>query len=255
MLAYTSLGPSRVERQMQCIQTWIDLGLDVIAIQTRDEAPTIKRLFPSVEVQPIIQPKTRWSKQTPYLFHILGYIYEPTILINSDISLHYTQEQFDHYWVNTSPEMICAVRYDVEQDLEPSFNPYGIDVFKLGPEIASEIIDVEFAIAVPGWDYYLPWYTSKKLGLPITTYLHTQVCHKRHTERWCNDDQRYAWHLLHRYTRQEPGRISKWIQHTTGRVNWTLQSSFDHTQEILNGSPTVFDQSGNTVHHLVKSSL
>lgn len=82
---------------------------------------------------------------------------DPFLLINSDIEILGTRDQFEGAWKPEPKVLKVGVRYDTSGH-EVTLNPYGIDAFLILPEMLSHLSDdLGFCIGFPGWDYWLPY--------------------------------------------------------------------------------------------------
>lgn len=233
MLAVTSLGPSRIERQLQCVQSWLSIGLEVVAVQGPGEAAAIARYFPrDVNFVETSNLGSGWSKLTPRIDHLFAIATtQPSIVINSDILLDFrTPDEF--LQLQPPPDTLqVGIRYEVS---DQHFNPYGIDVYWL-TDAHRTPRSTEFAVGIPGWDYWVVWDYCRH-DYPCRPIFDPRIQHLRHPEGWNAEDHRRAWSLLRHHTRKHKGLVRRWILSATGRAGWRRQSLSDHTKAILSGS-------------------
>lgn len=138
--------------------TWQRFGLPILGVQTEGEVDHISSLFSGVDFMAVPSKSNTWDRpHLPRVTDMLAVCSETILLINSDIAIDDTLEQFAREWMNDdATTLVCGVRHDVDGDIS-ILNPYGIDAFRITPEMASGLVDLGFVIGAPGWDYWLPW--------------------------------------------------------------------------------------------------
>jgi hypothetical protein len=244
----TTINPNgRYDRQRECINSWHNMGIPVYALQLPEEIELVSQLYPDVtviEATPV--DNGTWSKQTPSLDSVVQTCKRQNcILINSDIELTFNDpEEFKQAFVNPTTinnVLVLGIRLDILNNASAKFNPYGIDVFRLTPDMLNVLPSTAFALGMPGWDYWIPFYLATQHKYKIRTYFKYQVQHVEHDDRWNQQDQQMAWDLIRQYTGLQTKKVSAWIQQRTGRISWNRQSSYAQTTKILRGYRTVYE--------------
>lgn len=220
MRVITTLSPRRIDRQKKCINTWINHGCEVTAVQESTEADHIASLFPSVSVVPTDKTATRFGKPT---FVRVSALLEqcskqPGLIINSDIEMTGGADVVHRHWeAEELMTLKCGVRSDYNQVLKrPKVFKWGIDAFWVTPEIAENIDDIGLAVGIPCWDYWLPMHFHL-LGWKISTSWSPALLHENHKQRWSNADSRIGYEILFQRYKMKECEIVPLIQKITGR--------------------------------------
>lgn len=193
MIAVTSLSPrsERLERQAECLESWHNLGLSIVAVQPEDETKWLRQAFPFVD----FVPAHRTHPKRPCVFikdmaKVAADRQVPALLINSDIEILAARESFVEAWSPRKGELRAGVRWNYSTGVsDAEVEPSGIDVFLLTPEMAEALPDLQLAIGIPFWDYWVP-YHFRSLGYDI--HLDRSPCffHRRHKLNWSREDWR-----------------------------------------------------------------
>ena len=216
----TSLSPHRIERQQYCLQTWMKLGLSVVAVQPPGEIEKLQEHFPWVEFVETDQTGTSVGRpHLPLISEMCNQAQSgPIILINSDISVKDTYEQFHREWMteHDSNELVVGVRMDYKPpDGRKKQTAWGIDVFKICPSMLP-LKNIGMCIGFPGWDHWLPWELHRR-GYRIRV-AKSALLHQTHELGYSEDDMLVSRSiLLKEYNLIYASAISAFIQATTGR--------------------------------------
>jgi hypothetical protein len=182
----TSLSPSRIERQKYCLNSWQKYG-SIIAVQSSDEIDLIQSLFPEVKLE-VGSPSQSFSKPTPKITDIISYADEPSLLINSDISI----KEFDtNLWQYEEKVLKIGIRHDYfpNNPYNKFKQKYGIDAFLIYPEMRELLPDLDFCIGCPGWDFWLPYHLWFKHDYQIQIPK-CRMLHELHPIGWTEQDQK-----------------------------------------------------------------
>lgn len=213
----TSLSP-RDERgvQPQAVQSWIDHGATVFALNTEQEISVLKSEFQSVEF--IAAPRTaeqHAGRPVPYIFDLLNAAKDRTTegdtigIINADIFLRPLDGLLP--WLKTQAEgaLVLGPRVDVADtqairtytpETTPTFS-VGYDYFVMDRDLVDDFKDSPFALGMPFWDYWLPL-TAYLAGRPLKALLSPVALHVHHETRW--DDTVYLFfHSLIAYALEQ----------------------------------------------------
>lgn len=157
--AITSLSPNpkRLARQMHCLQSWLDIGLDVIAVNTPDE---ISDLYfpPGVLAYPSDDVTTAYDRPTQRISALVNVGIEtdlPFFLVNSDIEIH-GHTQVIAQALQAGDQLTIGVRYNYDGASEAKLEAWGLDIFGMTPAMARTLPSMPFGIGKPVWDYWLP---------------------------------------------------------------------------------------------------
>jgi hypothetical protein len=191
MIAVTSIGFNRIERQQYCIQTWKNKGLRVLAIQLPGETERLQSSFPNVEFKEYPNHTPIFSRTTPLIYNLIIQALEENddiLLINSDISIKDKYEFFNSKWTTEEKELKIGIRLDgISGRKRRTRQPHGIDAFKITKIMAEKLRDIGFQIGMPGWDYWLV-YHFHLLGYNIVTST-SRLMHEIHDVNWSKHDQ------------------------------------------------------------------
>lgn len=222
----TSLSPSRVERQKYCIETWTKHATKIIAVQTSSELSLIESLYPDLGIEfQTARPSSSFSKPTPKIVDILQYATEPSLLINSDISIK--DESLD-LWNYEEGIFKLGIRQDYfPHSTQKRFKQkYGIDAFLIYPEMVKSIPDYDFCIGCPGWDFWLPYHLWSRQDYQIQTP-ECRFYHELHPIGWTKEDQTsYRARLASTEYKLTPTMLASFILDITNRhhlkhVHWS----------------------------------
>ena len=166
-VAITSLSPNpdRAERQALCLQSWRDIGLQVITVET-DAKPRIKTLIDAGAATGL-----------------------PFLLINADIEI-----SGDHTLIEAAIEqpekLTIGIRYNhatADPRGRSRKEAAGLDAFLMTPAMAASVPDLPFTIGQPVWDYWLP-YHFRSLGYAFHWIDEPFLFHAAHEIQWSRED-------------------------------------------------------------------
>jgi len=220
MKIVTSLSPHRVERQQHCLRSWRNNGLKIVSVQTVGEVDAIRKLFSGVEFVTCEEQPNSWGKpHLPRIAELLKVGSDETILIlNSDIEIADSRKKFDGEWNESEPDtLVVGIRRDhLRGSSRGNLNPYGIDAFRITPQLSSLLEKhLEFSIGVPGWDYWIPW-RLWSLGKSMRV-ADSMLMHETHDLGYPREAIKIAYELLMREYRLPNTVLSSFIQWSTGR--------------------------------------
>ena len=188
MLIATSLMYSQdeyeMQKQLKSIQTWKNIGFEVISCNVAEEIILLKPLFRQITFVELARSgKEQTGKPFPYIYDILQALKQNTYnsneicgIINSDIFLkHLPREALQSYFYSTPDTVLILHRYDIENELDTEGEYYfsGIDVF----------LDRGFMLGRPEWDH---WFLGEavKAGMKVREIKNKLVFHIKHKQRW-----------------------------------------------------------------------
>jgi len=235
MKIVTSFSPNRIERQQYCVSTWAKYGLPIVAVQTTGEAAQMQEHYPGVTF--VETDKTGIAHSRPRCPTIAAMCAQATdediLLINSDISVKDTGAQFRHAWMrDRGRRLVVGIRKDFDRvGGEKWLNPYGIDAYRITPEMAGVVLAEEdrlglgFAIGCPGWDYWIAWllwYHGHTIEVAKSSLLHPI-----HEWNWTKEQHAHALEMLIKHYRLTPHMWTCFAQEATGRrgMSWRKQTA------------------------------
>jgi hypothetical protein len=218
----TSFSLHRFERQSFCVRSWQRLGLPIIAVQCDTQIDQLSEMFAGLGVEWTTMPARPNAWFRPHLARVADHIKHtadgPILLINSDIEIRDTQQQFADQWCGDDADtLICGVRLDHPRgSYRSSMHPYGIDAFRITPAMAETLPDDGLVIGSPGWDYWLPWRISQ-LGYKVRA-AKSQLMHETHEMGYGRDAVDIAHQMMLDRFGVPPHLLTLWIQWATDRV-------------------------------------
>jgi len=243
MKIVTSFSPNRIERQQYCVSTWAKYGLPIVAVQTTGEAAQMQQYYPSVTF--VETDKTgivHHRPRCPTIAAICEQASDDTILlVNSDISIKDTSEQFKHQWVrDRGKTLVVGIRKDFAVVGGAKWlNPYGIDAYRVTPAMAELVIADEsrfgmgFAIGCAGWDYWITWLLWQQ-GYNVAV-ANSSLLHPIHSRSYSQDDVDRAADMFLRHYRLTPHVMTTFIQEVTRRqgAKWLDKRQYMGISAIL----------------------
>jgi hypothetical protein len=218
----TSFSLNRVDRQRFCIASWKKYGLPIIAVQCDTQIEQLKGIFGDMVDGFTVLPAKENAWDRPHLARVADHIKHtadgPILLINSDIEIRDTPKQFFDQWMGDDADtLICGVRLDHPfGNYKNTKHPYGIDAFRITPEMAKAVRDDGFVIGSPGWDYWLPWQLSQA-GFRVRA-ANSQLMHEIHAMNYGQADVEIAHSIMEKQFYIPPHILTIWIQWVTDRV-------------------------------------
>ncbi|MEA2080520.1 MAG: glycosyltransferase family 2 protein, partial [Pseudomonadota bacterium] len=169
----TSIAPKELAKQKRAIQSWLDLGFEVISLNIQKELELLQPQFPGVK---FVRARRNGSKLAgkPYVFvdDVLAALKETAHqvvgIVNADVELRAKPQIIDYLNQEAPVSFICASRIDVEQaeDSEGKLYHRGFDLFFFNQNIVDRLPKTNFMLGVPWWDYWFP-YAVIEQGIPV----------------------------------------------------------------------------------------
>lgn len=202
MLIATSLMYSddewEIEKQKKAIQTWRDIGFDVISCNVKEEIEKLQKVFTQVRfVQLSRSGQELVGKPYPYIYDILQALLcniheekEICGIVNSDIFIKNLPSEYikDYLDINSSTVLIMH-RYDIEdeEDTQGEYYFSGIDVFFFYSDYIFVFPDMGFMMGRPEWDHWF-LYEAVKAGMQVKELKNKIAFHIKHKQRWTAAD-------------------------------------------------------------------
>lgn len=221
MRIITSFSPKRIDHQRFCMQSWLDRGCTVIAVQTESEANAVASTFP--EVQVVATDKVADAFRKPTHVRISALLdqcrNEPGLILNSDIHLLSTRDQMQRDWSVDGRFFRIGIRWEQHPKTGMArLLKYGIDAFLITPDIAEQAPDIGMALGVPVWDYWLPYHVVHKMGKRLVTKKTDGLRHMAHVQNWHNSESDIGFSIMRDHYGVSQRGLTQWIQKATGRT-------------------------------------
>jgi len=172
--AVSSLSPNNLSRQVQCIESWITSGFNVVLLQTRNEIEAYQHLVPRVK---FIESTT----ERPLIRDMAKH----GIIINSDCEMR-----------GAGPSKIelnsVYLRWNYYEGRASREEEWGLDACYVDYRTLPE--DFTFQIGKPFWDYAIPAIFLNK-NIPYRVNHIPWLHHLKHELNWTRDD----WHEGHNW--------------------------------------------------------
>lgn len=163
-LITTSIAPNhRIELQKQAIKSWLNIGMEVISLNTAEEIEKLQPIFRDITFVP--QYRTGQALfGRPYIFisDILNYFRNKSHricgIINSDISLAQDPNLKTFLYEQAHNSLLYGPRFQVNSFLEENgtLDPLGFDFFIFDRSLISDWAETYFCLGMPSWDHWFP---------------------------------------------------------------------------------------------------
>jgi hypothetical protein len=218
MLAVTSIGPSRTERQQKCIASWIAAGLEVVAVQPPGE---IEKLEPHYQgVRFVETDKVADKFNCPHMVRISALIDQckdqTGLILNSDLVV---SNAYPSRFTEKQGTLSIGIRWNAMPNGAKKLFKWGVDAFLITPEISALIPDIGLAMGLPAWDYFIPWYLAEKCGHKIETIKTAELIHEQHPQAWSKQSYNTGLEILASEYGLSRDAIAAYIQRATGRTH------------------------------------
>ncbi len=190
--AVTSMNPNpaRAERQLLCLRSWLQVGLNVVVVNTAEELDGMD-LPAGVTTAPCDDMTTIYDRKTQFVSSLIqagidtGHQF---MLINSDIEIDGNASLIDKA-MDHSDSLTIGIRhnYYAGRRVQAVREPSGLDVFLMTPELARTIPDAPFGIGKPAWDYWLPLH-FKLANTPFHWIKSPLFYHEKHPLGWSRSE-------------------------------------------------------------------
>jgi hypothetical protein len=196
LIAVTTINPNpaRLRRQQACVYSWQRTGLQVVCLQRPAEIEYLKQHFNGVELQTFDAQAHRDFIPIHALTQVATYRQTSILLLNSDIEIAQEPTAFLREWCSVQPkELRVGIRWNhpAEKRGAAEMELWGIDAFRISPELASHIPESSFVCGLPVWDYWLPWFANK-LGFPVSVSASPSLLHENHAIAWSEGDSNWG---------------------------------------------------------------
>jgi len=211
--------PSRQDDQRRAIESWLQLGARVVAMQSEADQQYVSDHFPHIEVR---VTKDTVDQLRPTLNAMLSVAVHDSVnilLINSDIEIHDSEYKFERLWGHVPANVLqMAIRHDYTNNVNKATRDlYGMDAFLVTPDMAVAFPSIPFlAMGLTHWDYVLP-YVLSELGYTVAVCPTTGFLHKQHTHRWKWSDLEAMQIKVQEVTGLTKDEMDAWVRKITNR--------------------------------------
>ena len=183
----TSFSMRRVERQKHCLQSWLNSGFDVVALQHKDEMAEVQAAYSVKGLSfKIARATTAYDYQTVRIDDVLRAVRNmPFLILNSDLAI---VDREPILKALKSRKRVSFLRWNYESayiDLATEFE-WGIDSFLLWPCDVAHFPESPFGLGQPAWDYAIP-YWIKLIGIKYHIDHSVVIMHENHKQSWTQD--------------------------------------------------------------------
>ena len=194
-IAVTSLSsnPARQARQVKCLRSWREFGLQVVAINTHDEHAAFRHEITELII-PFVNPSLaiKYKKPVQLVTDMLavGATYGiPFVMLNADIEIKGDHSEFSAS-IDIPHKVTIGVRYNHAEGTQHRFAQReiaGLDAFLLTPEMVATITPMQLGFGKPVWDYWLPHHLRLN-GYQINWLTDPLCYHEEHLVQWSKDE-------------------------------------------------------------------
>lgn len=221
MKIVTSIGLNRLPRQKFCIDSWLDLGLEVVAVQSDGETRKLEKHFPEVKFVETTSVGELFRK--PHMVRVCA-IFEQArteniLVLNSDIEIRSDKDTFLSRW-STPEQRVLKVGIRWNEDpitKEKELLQWGIDAFLITPRISKLLPDVGMTIGCPAWDYWVIIHLTQQYGYTVICNKEPELIHEIHSQNWSKEDYKIGLRILQQHTGMGRKESGVFIREITGR--------------------------------------
>lgn len=221
MRIVTSYGPNRIDRQQQCLRSWVAAGHEVIAVQSAGEPEKFLPLFPQVKFVETDMVADLFGKPAiPRIKAMIDQAIDQNILIvNSDLELVGNPKDFANDWSEPPAKVLkVGIRWDyLPRTKAKRLFKWGVDALLITPQIASDLPDIGLAISLPAWDYWIPYHLVTRCGYTVVTNKRYHLKHEIHPRAWSDEDYRTGLRIMKEQYGIDKLALATFIQEKTGR--------------------------------------
>ena len=223
----TSIAQSGLDRQIKAIESWKELGFDVVSINCEEEIEILQSSFPDVKfVQAKRDARDLFGKPFIYFDDFLEYFKsvdtEICGIVNSDIFLAGDEGIIPFIRSHAKDSLVYGSRIDVDSLEVLDGNVYndGFDFFFFHKSLMHCFPKSDFCIGQPWWDYWVPLIPVLE-GIQVKKFVSPFAYHLMHPYKW----HREHWDFL----------AERFFEHLRPKISEKLDSSPEHNPGCLLG--------------------
>lgn len=206
-VAVTSLSPNPAKQQRQrlCLQSWQDIGLPIISVNTSREIARHKWTLRNLSFIHCNAVTTEYERQTQRVSTLIDVGCQaglPFLLINSDIEIHGDPQLLSDA-IDEPEKLTIGIRWNHEDGSgrhTAKREQWGLDAFLMTPAMAATVPALPFGIGKPVWDYWVPQH-FRSIGLEFHWIKKPFFFHEKHPLAWSQKE----WDLGARWMHQQYG--------------------------------------------------
>lgn len=196
--------PRRIEVQQAAIESWLDLGFDVVSVNIPGEVEHLHTEFPGITFLHVSRSAASGGNDPHVylseLFNVLTSMPgEICGVVNSDISLLYEPGLYALICNHAEKALVLGSRIDLSPADSSSAmeNSYGFDVFFFHRKILDDFPSGNFCLGMPWWDFWFPLMATA-CGVPLKRLMTPVAHHVIHEVAWGDAELEKFWLLLSR---------------------------------------------------------
>lgn len=200
MLIATSLIYSsdeyEINKQRKAMQTWRNIGFDIISCNVKEEINKLIDIFPEVRFEELKRSgKEETGKPFPFIYDMLRVLQtncqnDVCAIVNSDIFIkNLNGNILKSFFSSHKDTMLILHRYDIDDEKDERGEYYfsGIDVFFFLCHFLPDIPDKGYMLGRPEWDHWFV-YEATRAGIEVKEIKNKMAFHIKHKQRWTASD-------------------------------------------------------------------
>lgn len=194
MLTITSISPTHKNKDIQakCIQSWIELGMEVCSVNSPDETKELKELYPNVQFystdrtleKTFGKPYVQISAIIDICKTLKG---DEFCIINSDIELITDKDTIERISKEMVNSLVMANRVNHNGNYTGTQYLAGIDVFFIHKRFLPHFPQCLHGLGMTFVDYFIP-YSAIKSGISTVFIEQSIAYHLNHEQQWSRDN-------------------------------------------------------------------
>ena len=194
MIAITSISPTHIHADIQskAIQSWMDLGMEVISVNSPKEIEILETQYKKVRFIPTIRTLEKtYGKPYVQISAIIDICKtlrsKYYCIINSDIELRSDKDTIERIKVRMADNIILANRINHNGDYIGAKYLLGIDVFFIHQRFLDSFPQSMHGLGMTFVDYFIP-YSATKSGIQCVFIEQDFAYHKDHPAQYSSDN-------------------------------------------------------------------
>lgn len=160
----TSIAPKELDKQKYAIASWLELGIEVVSINSRKEIDLLEKHFPGVRFVAAGRTGEKLAGK-PYVFltdvfRALRATERPVVgVVNSDIILRGDPAMLNNLVLQACDSLLYGSRLDIadREDRDGKLYHHGYDYFFMDRRLLQLVTrGSRFMMGIPWWDLWLP---------------------------------------------------------------------------------------------------
>ncbi|NEO65710.1 MAG: hypothetical protein F6J98_37065, partial [Moorea sp. SIO4G2] len=163
LVIVTSIAPGNINKQQAAINSWLNLGFEVVSLNILEEIEKLQPLYQDIKFHRVFRDgREHYGKPYVYIDDLLSYLreYGSQIcgIVNADIILKAEQDFTEFIREQTQNSILLASRVDVDtaESINGEIYDVGVDVFFFEKELLEKFPSSDFCLGIPFWDFWVP---------------------------------------------------------------------------------------------------